>query len=81
MEIPRDLPWEKKIKNKAKKNDDMSVIPLVNPSVNPLVNCEHYSSCQLQRELPTEFSRELQNCSPSNCTVNCCYLRTKSPTD
>jgi hypothetical protein len=33
-----------------------SVIPLVNPSVIPLVNCEHCSSCQLQRESPMEFS-------------------------
>jgi len=27
------------------------------------------------------FSRELQNCSLSNCTVNCCSLRTKSLTE
>jgi len=27
------------------------------------------------------FSRELQNCSLSNCTVNCCSLRTKSSMD
>ena len=26
------------------------------PSVIPSVNCEHCSSCQLQRESPTEFS-------------------------
>jgi hypothetical protein len=55
---------KKKIKQ-SKKNDDVSFlptelpteqIPLVNPSVNPLVNCEHCSSCQLQRESPTEIS-------------------------
>jgi hypothetical protein len=30
---------------------------------------------------PSVFSRELHNCSLSNCTVNCCSLQTKSPTD
>ena len=34
-----------------------------------------------RRNCPSVFSRELQNCSHSNCTVNCCSLRTKSPTD
>ena len=75
----------KKIKTKQK-NDDLSFLPTefsteYIPSVNSLVNCEHCSSCQLQRESPKEFSRELQNCSLSNCTVNCCSLRTKSLTD
>jgi hypothetical protein len=50
-----------KIKTKQKKNDDMSFLPTelptkFIPSVTSLVNCEYYSSCQLQRELPTEFS-------------------------
>jgi hypothetical protein len=60
---------EKKIKTKQKTNDDVSFLPtelptkifpsiilLVNPSVNSLVNCEHCSLCQLQRESPTEIS-------------------------
>jgi len=34
-----------------------------------------------QRNCPSVFSRELQNCSLFNCTVNCYSLRTKSPTD
>jgi len=51
--IPRELPWEKKLKQ-SKKNDDVSFsptdlpteqIPSVIPSVNLLVNCEHCSSC------------------------------------
>ena len=51
----------KKNKNKAKKNNDVSFLPTelpteFIPSVNLLVNCEHYSSYQLQRESPTEFS-------------------------
>jgi len=58
--IPRELPWEKKLKQ-SKKNDDVSFLPTelpmkFIPSVNLLVNCEHYSSCQLQRESPMEFS-------------------------
>jgi len=76
----------KQIKTKQKKNDDISFLPTklpkeFIPSVNLLVNCEHCSSCQLQWESPTEFSRELHNCSLSNCTVNCCSLQTKSLTD
>ena len=31
-------------------------IPLVIPSVKLLVNCQHYSSCQLQKESSTEHS-------------------------
>ena len=55
----------KKFKTKQKKNDDMSFLPTELPmdlstefilSVNLLVNCEQCSSCQLQRESPTEFS-------------------------
>ena len=34
-----------------------------------------------RRNFPSVFFRELQNCSLSNCNVNCCSLRTKSPTD
>jgi len=50
----------KKIKQ-SKKNDDMSFLPMELPTefipwVNLLVNCEHCSSCQLQRESPSEFS-------------------------
>ena len=71
--IPRELPWEKKLKQRKKK-DDVSFLPTELPteffsSVNLLVNCEHYSSCQLQRESPSAFFRELQNCSLSNCTA------------
>ena len=63
--IPRELPWEKKFKTKQKKMTTChflptelptELIPSVNPPGNPLVNCEHCSSCQLQRELPMEFS-------------------------
>jgi hypothetical protein len=47
---------EKKIKKK-KKNGDMPFLPTkFIQSVKSLVNCEHYSSCQLQRESPTETS-------------------------
>ena len=47
---------EKKIKTK-KKNGDMPFLPTkFIQSVKSLVNCEHYSSCQLQRESPTETS-------------------------
>jgi len=51
----------KKIKTKQKKNDDVPFLPTelpteFIPSVNMLVNCEHCSSCQLQRESPTELS-------------------------
>ena len=50
----------KKIKTKQKKMTTChflpTKIPSVIPSVNPLVNCEHCSSCQIQRELPMEFS-------------------------
>jgi hypothetical protein len=58
--IPRELPWENKLKQ-SKKNNDMSFLPTelpkeFIPSVNLLVNCEHCSSCQLQRKSPTEFS-------------------------
>ena len=50
----------KKLKQSNKKNDDMSFLPTelpteFIPSVNLLVNYEHCSSCQLQRESPTEF--------------------------
>ena len=54
----------KKIKTKQKKNDDVSFLPTELPMdlstefiplVNLLVNCEQCSSCQLQRESPTEF--------------------------
>ena len=30
--IPRELPWEKKIKTKQKKNDDMSFLPTELPT-------------------------------------------------
>jgi len=55
----------KKFKTKQKKNDNVSFlptelqtefIPSVIPSVNLLINYEQCSSCQLQRESPTEFS-------------------------
>ena len=57
--IPRELQWGKNL-NKAKKNDvsflSMKLLPEFILSVNSLVNCEHCSSCQLQRESPMEFS-------------------------
>jgi len=62
--IPRELPWEKKIKTKQKK----------------MITC-HFYQRNYRRNCPSVFSRELQNCSLSNCTVNCCSLRTRSPTD
>jgi len=49
--IPRELQWKKNLKQ-SKKNDDVSFIM----SVKSLVNCEHCSSCQLQRELPIKNS-------------------------
>jgi len=58
--IPTELPWEKNLKQSKKKR--WRVI-FTNgkyrrkiSSVIPLVNCEHCSSCQLQRESPTKFS-------------------------
>ena len=87
--IPRELPWEKKLKQRKKK-DDVSFLPTELPteffsSVNLLVNCEHYSSCQLQRESPTEFSVGNFQRAPELFTFQlhcyCCSLRTKSPTD
>jgi hypothetical protein len=54
--IPRELPWETKLKQ-SKKNDDVSILPTeFIPSVNSLVNCEHCLSYQLQKESPMEFS-------------------------
>jgi len=54
--IPRELQWEKKLKQN-KKNNDVSFLPTkFIPSVNSSVNCEHCSLCQLQRESPMEFS-------------------------
>jgi hypothetical protein len=63
--IPRELPWEKKLKQ-SKKNDDVSFLPTELPT---------------DFSIPSVFSKELQNYSLSNCTVNCYSLRTKSPTD
>ena len=34
-----------------------------------------------QRKIPSVFFREFWNCSLPNCTVNYCFLQTKSPTD
>jgi hypothetical protein len=62
--IPTELQWEKNLKQ-SKKKDDVSFLPteLLTeftlwkiPSVIQSVNCEHCSSCQLQKESPTEFS-------------------------
>jgi hypothetical protein len=51
---------EKKLKQ-SKKNDDvpflLTKLPTeFIPSEKSLVDCEHYSLCQLQRESPTETS-------------------------
>ena len=62
--IPRELPWKKKIKTKQKKmmtsflpTKLLTKLPTeFFPSVNLLVNYEHCSSCQLQRESPTQNS-------------------------
>jgi len=56
--IPRELPWEKKIKTKQKKIMTCHFYQrnYRRRSLNPLVNYEHCSSCQLQRESPTEIS-------------------------
>jgi len=43
--IPRELQWEKKLKQ-SKKNDDVSFLPTDLPTeFVPSVNCEHCSSC------------------------------------
>jgi hypothetical protein len=52
----------KTIIKKKKKTDDVSFLPTkFIPLVNSLVNCEHCSSCQLQRESPTENSVRLKS--------------------
>jgi len=53
--IPTELPWEKNLKQSKKKKDDVSFLPTEIPT-EPSINCEHCSSCQLQRESPTKFS-------------------------
>jgi len=82
---------EKKIKTKQKKNDDVSFLPMELPtefllsgnSVGKNMNIVHHVNYKgnHRRNCPSVFFRELQNYSLSNCTVNCCSLRTKSPTD
>ena len=52
--IPTELPWEKNLKQSKKKMTCYFCRRI--PSVILSVNCEHCSSCQLQRESPTEFS-------------------------
>jgi len=43
--IPRELQWEKKLKQ-SKKNDDVLFLPTDLPTeFVPSVNCEHCSSC------------------------------------
>ena len=53
--IPRELQWEKKIKTKQKKWWRVIFTNGITDGINSLVNCEQCSSCQLQRESPTEF--------------------------
>jgi hypothetical protein len=85
---------EKKIKTKQKKmmtchfyqrNSDgiYSVGNSVGKFVGKNVNTIHHVNYKgnHRRTIPSVFSRELQNCSLSNCTVNYCSLRTKLPTD
>ena len=68
----------KKLKQSNKKNDDMSFLPMelpteFIPSVNLLVNCEHCSSCQLQRESPTKFSVGIFQRAPEPFTFQLHY--------
>jgi len=64
--LPTELPWEKNLKQSKKKKMTCHFYQRNYrwkyrrnfPSVFLSVNCEHCSSCQLQRESPTEFSRE-----------------------
>ena len=88
--IPRELRSDKKIKTKKKMMTCQDLptelqtefIPSVNPSVNLFtLFIMSITKGITDKQNPSVFSRELQNCSLSNCTVNCCSLRTKSPTD
>jgi hypothetical protein len=55
---------------------------LIIPLVKSLVNCEYYSSCQLQRELLTENSVGiLQRALELFISQLHCSLQKKSPTD
>ena len=84
--IPRELPWEKKIKTKQKKWWRV----IFTDGINSIGNSVDKSVSKSVGKLWTLFIMSItkgitdgvfQNCSPSNCTVNCCSLRTKSPTD
>jgi hypothetical protein len=73
-----ELQWEKIIKTKQKKKDDVSFLPTELPT-------EFFPSEKSEKLLVNYsllvFSRELWNYSLPNCTVNYCFLQTKSPTD
>jgi len=85
--IPRELQRDKKIKTKQKKMITCQDLPTkFIPSVNQLVNLFTLFIMSIIKGITdgknsSVFSKELQDCSLSNCTVNCCSLRTKSPTD
>jgi hypothetical protein len=83
--IPRELPWEKKLKQSKKKwwhviftheiTDGInSVSNSVGKFVGKNVNTIHHVNYKgnHRRNCPSVFFRELQNCSLFNCTVNCC---------
>jgi len=54
--ILMELPWEKNLKQSKKKKMTCHFYQRNYRRKIPSVNCEHCSSCQLQRESPTEFS-------------------------
>ena len=69
-----------KIKTKQKKNDDVSFLPT--EFIGKLWTLFIMSITKgITDRIFRRYSRELQNCLLSNCTFNCCSLRTKSPTD
>jgi len=54
--IPTELPWGKNLKQSKKKKMTCYFYQQNYRRKIPSVNCEHCSSCQLQRESPTKFS-------------------------
>ena len=54
--IPTELPWEKNLKQSKKKKMTCHFYQRNYRRTFPSVNCEHCSSCQLQKESLTEFS-------------------------
>jgi len=88
--IPRELQWEKIIKTKQKKtmmchfyqrNFRQNLFRRKNYwwTVNTVYHVNYKRNHQ--RKILSIFSRELWNYSLPNCTVNYCFLQTKSQTD